>query len=131
MAIRIISSLSLQQGQAGFANFQPYELGVLYATFVGNQKAAIGCYIERLLVAGRPSEGAGRTPDHTLFGPCQCCARARGVETNQSMLGMGSDIKRTGHSKREVVGTQPPCRIFDSAGGAVGLDRHADQQPAS
>jgi hypothetical protein len=61
--MRVISSLSFQQGPAGFADFQPYELGVLNATFVGNQKAAIGRYIERLLVAGRPSEGAGRAPD--------------------------------------------------------------------
>ena len=64
--MRIISSLFLQQGSAGFADFQPYELGVLDATFVGNQKGAIGRYIERLL-AGRPSEGADRAPDHLLI----------------------------------------------------------------
>src|SRR6266403_2554580 len=98
MAMLIIPSLSLQQGPAGFADFQPYELGVLDATFVGNQEAAIGRYVERLLVAGRSSEGAGRAPDHTLFGACQCCARARGVLANQSVLGMHGDIERTGHS---------------------------------
>src|SRR5438105_3003639 len=69
-------SHSLQQGPARFADFHPYELGVLDAAFVGNQKAAIGRNIEHLLVAGRSSEGAGRAPDHTLFGACQCCASA-------------------------------------------------------
>src|SRR5258706_10439594 len=69
-------SHSLQQGPARFADFHPYELGVLDATFMGNQKAAIGRYIERLLVAARSSEGAGRASDHTLFGACQCCASA-------------------------------------------------------
>src|SRR4029453_19575827 len=69
-------SHSLPQGPARFADFHPYELGVLDATFMGNQKAAIGRYIERLLVAARSSEGAGGAPDHTLFGACQCCASA-------------------------------------------------------
>src|SRR2546425_3710247 len=121
MAMRIIPSLSLQQGPAGFADFQPYELGVLDATFVGNQKAAIGRYIERLLVAGRSSEGAGRAPDHTLCGACQGRASARGVEANQSVFGMRGDIERTGHSEREVVGRETRCRNFDSAGGAIRL----------
>src|ERR1700730_15291412 len=106
MAMRIIPSLSLQQGPAGFADFHPYELGVLDATFVGNQKAAIGRYIERLLVVGRSSKGAGGAPDHPLFGACQRRARARGVEANQSVFGMRGDIERTGNSERKVVGRE-------------------------
>src|SRR5258708_29207312 len=44
---------------------------------------------------------------------------------------MRGEIERTGHSEREVVGTETHHSIFDRAGGAIGLDRHADQQPAS
>src|SRR6516162_1251243 len=72
MAMRIISSLSFQQGPAGFADFQPYELGVLNATFVKNQKAAIGRYIERLLVAGIKRKSHGRRREFREWGCCAC-----------------------------------------------------------
>src|SRR5215469_3038229 len=52
MAMRIISSLSCSRGQPGFADFQSYELGVLDATFVGNQKAAIGLWHETYSMRG-------------------------------------------------------------------------------
>src|SRR5882672_10778698 len=69
-------SHSLQQGPARFADFHPYELGVLDATFVGNQKATVGRHIKGLLVTRRSPERAGRAPDHTLFGACQRRASA-------------------------------------------------------
>src|SRR5258708_16963337 len=119
MAMRIIPSVSLQQGPARFADFQPYELGVLDATFVGNQKAAIGRYIERPLVAGGSSERAGRAPDHPLFGACQCRASARRFEANKSVFGMRRDVYRSGHPQREVVALQMRCRYFDMAGRPI------------